>query len=218
MKLKPVAVAILLLAPALAIAADNTGKGYVYGSIGQSQHDLSELEDAYQEAFSGFNSIPGYVSGTDMEDTATSFAIGGGIQVNANLAIEMFYRNYGEATVEGGATDGLDFIYAETKVSSSAIGVSLLGLAPVSDTFTLFARLDAASLMVETEEKVESTLVAPLKTSDEDSNVRLGFGIGGQLNLDNGISFRAELQRIEAEYGEEEFDIDTVSLSLMKTF
>lgn len=218
MTLKPVAVAALLLVPVLASAADTTGKSYVYGSIGQSRQDLSELEDSYQAALSGFNAIPGFVTGTDMEDTTTSFAIGGGYQINANLAVEMFYRSYGEAAVEAGATDGADFIYAETEVSTSALGVSLLGMVPVADNFALFARLDAASLTVETRDEVISTLVAGFTAKDDDTNTRLGFGIGGQLNLDNGISFRAEAQRIEAEYGEEEFDIDTVSLSLMKSF
>lgn len=219
MKLSVLTTAIAIaLTSASAIAADNAGKPYVFGSIGLSRMDISEIEDYYEAEAANYNSFPGVTASDDSEDSDTSLAFGGGYQVNENVAFEVFYRNYGEVYGSVNATDGFDSAREKTTISAEGLGVGVIGMAPVSDSISLFFRLDLVNLKVEGENNYRDTFGDFFSGKVDDTNVKAGIGIGAQFNISNGFAVRADLQRIEAELEEEASDIDTVSLSLVKAF
>lgn len=219
MKLKLVAAAIAASVISVgASAADNSGKFYVLGSVGQSKVDIGDVEDDLKEMAGVFETIPGFRASTDSDDADTSFGIGAGYQFHKNFAVEAFYRDYGKATASYYATDDVDFASADVEVTSAGFGIGIVASYPVADSVSIFGRLDAVNMDTEGEGVFRSSFTGTELLSADDSKFKIGFGVGAQYDFGAGFGVRLDLQRVEAELEGDKYDIDTIGLTLVKAF
>lgn len=201
-------------------ADDGAGKAYVIASVGQAKVDLGDDEDAFRELDAIFSSTPGFVSMLSIDDKDTTFAFGGGYQFNPYLAVEGYYHDFGEAKADISATDGIDFFQAQAEYTAAGPGIGVIGLLPVNDALSVYARLDAVHLKVEAEQRVVSSFGINVLQSADDTKLQLGYGIGVQYGFGNGFALRADLQHIEAEVEDSDTkaDIDSLNMAVVKSF
>jgi OOP family OmpA-OmpF porin len=85
-----------------------------------------------------------------LDDTDTGFGISGGYQLNDHFAFEFGYVDLGSIgyRAEGTVTDGVDTLDAEAVLGSSADGpvLSVLGILPIGERFSVFGRVGLALL------------------------------------------------------------------------
>lgn len=225
MNIKMMAAAIALAAlPVAAVqAADNSNKAYVYLGAGATKLTQDDVDEYYDALADSLQSVPGVSGKRTSEDASVAFALGAGYQLNAYVAAELFYRNYGKSKDGVDATDGFDYLRQQDEIKASGFGVGLVGSWPVTPEISLFARVDAVNLKVEDDFSLNSSITPSYNATDEDTNLKMGFGLGAQCNLENGFALRAEYLHIK---GELEYDngssvegnIDTVAVSLIKYF
>jgi opacity protein-like surface antigen len=224
MRLKAISVAVALgLSSFAAQAADNGGKFYVLASVGMAKYDLGETEDYYNQSAADYLVMGADTSMADIDDSGVTFSVGGGFQFNQYVAAEVFYRSYGEAAAGVHAAGGGDFVNEQDSLKASGLGVGVVGGWPLTPELSIFGRLDAVSLKAEDEYSYNDSLGNPSENSSiDDTNLKIGFGLGAQYDFGSGFAVRGEYQRIEAEIDNGVYsgkaDIDSLSVSLLKAF
>ena len=103
----------------------------------------------------------------------TGFELYLGNQFNKNVAAEISYVDFGDAS---------DNIAPVWTVSASSIGVATKIIAPMSDTASLYARVGVHAWDAQLDEAGWGTLV-------KDSGTDLLFGFGGQFSLNENVTF-----------------------------
>lgn len=194
--LKKIALVVALAVPACAFAGPYMVAGGAMGSA-----DLGDLEDTY---------APGAALTTD--DSFGRALIGVGVDVSRNLAVEAVYLTEAEATVKDNAGH-------KDTLTSSGIQLSLIGKAPVSAQFSLFAKL-SANYMEVGEDYVDATLSLN-NYSVSDSKVHVGFGAGAQYQVSDSVGLRLGVERIQlrdAINGTGSSDLDQASLAVTFSF
>src|SRR5918999_616226 len=93
---------------------------YVGGALGQAQVDID------------------CTGATSCDEKDTSWKIFGGYQFNRNLAIELGYINFGEATASGPTPP---FGTTSVKFESTAFELVGVGSMPIADRFSIFGKL-----------------------------------------------------------------------------
>lgn len=199
-------------------AAGLTGRTYVVGSIGTATIDLSDAEEYYEGEADFLEYYYDVSASADVEDNDTSFSVGVGHWFSDNVAIEAFYRDYGTVSAGLNASDGVDSMVEKDEFSASGLGVGILGLAPVSDAFSLYARVDLVNLETETSYHFSDTFGNYASGKNDDTNMKFGLGVGAQYVFDGGFAIRGDFQRIEAELEEFKEDIDSFNFSLLVMF
>ena len=101
----------------------------------------------------------------------TGFGASVGYQLNTNVAFEASVRRLGS-----GKEDGV-------KLSVNALQISALGIAPLNNEFSLFARLGVSRNSLDV--SVSNVDVSIHKT-------KVFFGLGGAYQFDKALSLRAE--------------------------
>lgn len=111
-------------------------------SQGQVDDNLAAIFDTVDLDVVNFSS--------ELDDSDTGFGIGGGYQLNDNFAFEFAYVDLGSIGYRAGGTvtDGVDTLDAEAVLGSSADGpvVSVLGVLPIGERFSVFGRVGLALL------------------------------------------------------------------------
>lgn len=156
-------------------SAAETAKFYGGASIGQNTVEIDEVD------FSG---------------TATAFKIFFGARISEHFDFEGAY-------IHGGSADDT-FFGTTVEVETTAFQVAFIGNLPVSDQFTLFAKLGGVA--------GEAKASADGDSVSDDGN-GIMYGIGGKLNFD-----KAQL-RLEFETADvEDTEIQLISLGLSVPF
>ncbi|PND37342.1 hypothetical protein C1O66_07230 [Paucibacter aquatile] len=125
--------------------------------------------------------------GNGESDTKTGFGATVGYQLNTNVAFEASVRRLGSAKDSG------------VKLSVNAIQLSALGIAPINNEFSLFARLGVSRNSLDF--TVNSAEVSFHKT-------KAFFGLGAAYQIDKALSLRAEY----ANLGNNKVDVAGVPL------
>jgi OOP family OmpA-OmpF porin len=174
LKLAGAVAACLVCLPA---AAQDTG-WYLGGAVGQA---------SYREACADFDALsaPAMPFQCSSKEHAAGKAFAGW-RFHRMLAVELSYLDFGEAKAEG-AVGGAP---VNGTVATRAVGLSGLGIVPVSDTFSVFARLG----ILQTSTTTQTT--GALATRDDRSEVEMHVGIGGMLKLSRGWALRLEFERV----------------------
>jgi len=130
----------------------------------------------------------------DGKESKTGFGITAGYQFNSNAAVEIQARRLGSWDEDG------------LSVKANAVQASVLGFAPISDTFAFYIRLGYGRNSLEFS---ESGLDLSLKKST-------GFiGIGGSYQIDKNLSARLEY----SDLGKNSFELGSATASVkMKQF
>jgi OOP family OmpA-OmpF porin len=140
----------------------------------------------------------GDVDGVD--DSDTGFKVFGGYNFNQNFAVELSYFDLGEAGAS--VSDGIDT--ASFSIGISGFGASAVGTLPVSDMFSVFAKLGFASYDVDGDASVSGFGSASFSESESD----MTYGVGGALGFGQ-FGLRLEYEAINVDDG----DANMISLS-----
>ncbi|MDH2915985.1 MAG: outer membrane beta-barrel protein [Gallionella sp.] len=175
MKKSPVALAVATLLSTSALAAEGL---YAVADIGQSK-----VADVCQGTLG---------AGVSCTETGTGFRFGLGYQVNPNFAIEGGYLNVSEATkiTDSASVPGYTI---SAKAKGTALQVSGIGIYPVNDTFSVFAKAGLANVKVD----VSGGVTPPIpgaSLSDSGTNNNLAWGLGVQFDFSQKLALRAQYE------------------------
>lgn len=207
---KHLVLAALLAASAPAFAQTPGLYGGI--SVGQSEVDVGNLERDAVSAFEGAANV----TSSSVDDTATAYKAYIGYRYNANFGIEAGYANIGKATGKLGLAEGELTGTLKGEVKSHATFVDLVGFMPISDSFTVFAKVGGAYAY--TKLKVSFTDAdGEVSDSESDGEVVPKAGLGLEYNLSKTIGLRAEYEKYfdvgdKNKTGEADADIWTVGL------
>lgn len=189
------AFAALALAMPLAVSAQQPSEtgAYVGGGFGQTK-----LNDFCSDV----RSIG--VAGGSCDETDSGWKAYVGYRVNRHLAIEGSYIDWGSASVNNATFAGLP-----TRLTGEAtsFGIAALGILPVGERFSLFAK--AGFLLTEAEVEVRLG-GAPGRASDDQTE--LHFGFGATFNITRNLALRGEWERAE------DTNLDMMSIGLQYRF
>jgi OOP family OmpA-OmpF porin len=115
------------------------------------------------------------------KDDDLGFKIFGGYEFNKNLAVEVEYIDGGTQKDRG------------IKLDSSVFAVSVLGQLPLSDIFSLYARLGYGSWDLD------------VKGGPNDDDEDLQYGLGAAFNVGPNWQVRAEWEALDVSGGDNQF-------------
>jgi opacity protein-like surface antigen len=164
-------------------------RGSILGLALVSASSIAQAADAGQAYFSGYLGntdvdVDGF-SGSDM-----SFRIGGGYQLNRNIAVEGFYINYGEAEDRG---------YTIEATALQFQGVAML---PVSPAVDLYGKLGLALW--------DGEACGNGCVSNDGNDIVFGFG--GAFDVSKKVAIRAEYEL--ADFDDADFNTIMVGVDI----
>lgn len=159
-------------------------------------------------------------TGASLDDSDTGFGLGGGLQVNDHFAFEFAYVDLGSIAyrADGTVTDGTDTVGAEALLEGSADGpvVSVLGVLPIGERFSVFGRAGLALLSAKGTARIAIDGTSQRDTqSSQKSN--LVFGAGVEYALSKNFALRLGWERyldVATENVVGDADADLVSLGV----
>lgn len=164
---------------------DATGP-YIGGNVGRTRANFDNDRITNSLAGQGFR-----INSIKEDDRDTGYKIFGGYQLNRNFAIEAGYfdlgkHSYGFTTVPFGTFNG------ETRVHG--LNLDLVGIAPLSDRFSLFGRVGAAYARSKTDvSRTGNIVLNNFDSSTNKTNVKVGLGL--QYAITPALAVRGELER-----------------------
>ncbi|CEA06706.1 outer membrane protein A [Pseudomonas saudimassiliensis] len=173
-------------------AADSQINGYLFGNVGQSETDLSDLEDM----------------GLSTDEKATAYKVGAGVQLNRHIGVEFQYVDLGEVSAD---VPGL-----KAEIGAKGFGANLVGSLPF-DRFKVYGKVGYHQMESDWRVKLGGDTFAK---GDDDSNVT-SFAIGATYALTPQFELVAEFERYQ-DVGDEdstgEADVDLASIGLRYNF
>ena len=188
--LLPLLATTLLSAPSF---ADNSGFG-VFGAIGQAKHDIEIINDS-----------------------DTSFAIGGQYRFNSNFAIEVRYDDYGNLTTVSTEEN----IIGDNKISTDSLSAGVKGAIPLSDQFSIFAKIGFSSWDINTNYSYSSLDSSVSRSGSlSESGTDLYYGFGGEYSINENIVIGLDYTMLTMDIDNDspDYDIGNFSLSLGYNF
>lgn len=141
---------------------------------------------------------------TDLRDGV--FSLGMGAFLGPHAAVELRYLDAGSYSGSAGAST--------YTVKGSGLALGVLGMLPVSDAFSLYARIDTVSLRAHGE-VVTGTAIG----SGSDNSNPLGLGLGVQYQMSGDVALRGHIERLsKVQFYTEKDDIDSIGMSLVGAF
>lgn len=200
---------LLALSAALGVSsaqAADTGF-YVGGSLGQSKVSDFSGSDIDAEL-----ATLGLTSSTSTDDTDTGWKAFAGYRIMKYLAVEGAYTNFGEATATSIITaPGAGVV--NSKIEAESWTVSALGILPLGDKFSLFARLGVNLWDIDVSATGTGT-GGTASASDSDDGTDWVYGVGAAYNLTKNLSVRGEWERYDFDDG----DVDLLSAGVSWNF
>ena len=174
--------------------AGDAGFG-IFGAVGQASHDYY-----------------------DIDESDTSLAFGGEYRFNTNFAIEARYDDFGTATYN--ATD--EYSTSQVEYSSSAFSGGVKGMLPLSEQFSLFAKVGLSSWDIDGKVSATSNVLNYSGSSSESvSGTDFYYGFGGQFLINESLAIGLDYIMLTADIDLEDagnYDINNLSLSLAYHF
>lgn len=193
---------------------------YLLGFGGESS--AAGLSQAQTDAnvLAIFNSIglDAVINSSTVDDSDTGYGLAGGYQHNDHVAVEFAYVNLGslEYSAFTTVTDGVETADAELGLESSAAGpvVSVLGILPIGDRFSLFGRVGLSFMSAEGTARISVDDISSRarQTSQKSDPV---FGAGVEFSLGKHAALRLSWDRY-LDVGTEDVtgDVDTDLITL----
>lgn len=186
------------LALALAVCAVSAGafaaedKFYVGGSFGRGAHNISE--DDYGS----------------VDDSDTGYKLYGGYRFSKELAIEVNYFDFGEAS--GKFNIGAN-VYAD-KFETSAFGVGVAYSGTIGPDWSLTARLGLASVKT----KVARSLLGVKVAGASDDSIKPYVGLGVGYSITPQLSVQGSWDFTQGEVEGEKGGVNLLAIGLAYSF
>ncbi|MFO7542455.1 MAG: outer membrane beta-barrel protein [Thiobacillus sp.] len=200
---------------------------YVGLGIGQSKADVMSA-GAFESDLVTVLVDAGYGPATasaSIDDTSTGWKLFGGWQLHKNFGLELGYADLGKvkANVSGTFLDGGEgsgSYAANASSEATTWGLTALGILPLTDKFSAFAKLgfhrwDVDGNVAAT--ATDSGVVASLAETFSDSGTDLTYGLGAKYNITKDWAVRAEWERFKLK-GDIDTDVDLASISMQFAF
>lgn len=184
---------------ATSVQATDTGF-YIGGSFGQSKVSDFNGSDIDAELAS-----MGITSSTSTDDKDTGWKAFAGYRIMKYLAVEGAYTNLGEATANTIVTSPVAAT-VNTKIEAESWTLSAVGILPLNDQFSLFARLGLNAWNSD----ISSTGTA----SDSADGTDVVYGLGASYNITKNLNLRGEWER----YVFDDTDVDLLSVGVAWMF
>jgi OOP family OmpA-OmpF porin len=200
---------MLFLALSAALAATSAQAAdtgfYVGGSLGQSKINDFEGSDFDAELLATL----GLPSSTSTDDTDTGWKAFAGYRIMKYLAVEGAYTDFGEFT----ANSTLALGTVNTTIEADAWTVSALGILPLGDQFSLFARLGVNFWNADISAVGTGSGGVATESGSEDGTDMV-YGVGAAYSFNQNLSVRGEWERYDFDDG----DVDLWSAGLSWNF
>lgn len=207
--------ALTLLTVALAaFSIPSHAQWYAGGSIGQTKGSLSAGGQNDQLIGLGFDD-----ASTSFDDKDTSYRVYGGYRFHRNFAAEIAYVDLGRfelrSTVVPAGT-------LTNRIRSSGAELSVLGLLPLGDRWTVFGRVGVLAARTKASYSGDgSVFVNEGEGEQSQRSSGLVYGIGAMVDLTPRFGLRAEwneFRKLGDELTGGEFDTRVVSAGLQYRF
>ena len=159
-----------------------TSYGYIGGSVGRSDYDL------------------GGCLGFSCDDKVTGFKLFTGGRFSRYFGVELGYFNLGEADRNGG------------DVKAQGANLSLIGIAPIADSFSIFGKLGGNYGWTKT-----STTIPGVPAGKEDG-LGISYGAGLQYDISKSVGLRADWDRYRLKYVGQRENADLYSVGVVFKF
>lgn len=147
----------------------------------------------------------GFTGSVDKSDTG--WKIFGGYQFSRHFAVEAGYYDLGKVSFSGTAGGAA----ISGNFDSTAIGLSLVGILPVWDNFSLLGRVGVGY-----SEQDGSVTVAGATATASDDSTKLTYGLGLRYDFGRHVMVRGQWERFRVGGsnvgGEEDVDLYTIDL------
>lgn len=172
--MKKILIASLLAASSLGASAEGA-----YIGFGGGQGEV---------AFSPINVSPATLSEENTDQAYKAFL---GVAISDNLAVEVGYQSMG-TYYQNAAFAGSN---AKIEYKGSAILLDLVGKIPLTDNFSIFAKLGAARTTLEVTQTADGIFSGLASAPVEQKETNFRFGAGAQYHLSKGVAIRIEYER-----------------------
>ena len=174
--MKKIALAMGLLAVSVVTQAETDRGVTVEGLIGVADQETT-------------------INAFSVDDSDTSLGLRLGFQINKYIAIEIAYRDYGEA--EDSFIDSFGDNINDT-VESDSIDFGVKGMLPLGDKFSLIGRVGMARWDYELSETDSAFPGEVFKVDDDGTDIY--YGVGAQFNVTEQFFVTAEYTVLEMDF------------------
>lgn len=169
-----------------AVIAQEAPGFYIGGNVGATRADFNNDAITRSLAGQGFT-----VRSTAEDNSGTGYKLFGGYQLTPNFAVEGGYFDLGRYSYSATTTPAGTF---SSNNRVRGLNLDLVGMAPLSDRFSVFGRVGAA--YAQNRANFASTGFVPVNTSNPRRNdTHLKIGVGLQYAITEALAVRAELER-----------------------
>lgn len=188
------------------------GDMYVVGSVGQAQFDINQSD--YNHVLER-NGVSVHSSSVDKNDTAYKLQFG--YQFNPNFAVEGGYVDLGKGKYSARAGSGT----ANADMKASGVNIAAVGILPLTDSFSVFAKVGAIAAKVETTVNTRGA-GGSFSGTNSSTKVRGNWGIGASYNLTKQLGVRLEAEQF-SQLGDDsttakKFDVNMYSAGIQYKF
>lgn len=179
---------------------------YIGGSFGKSTVSDFSSSDLNTELAS-----LGITATSTVDDEDSGWKVFAGYRIMKYLAVEGAYANLGEVSADIISTAPVAGT-ANVQLENKAITLSALGILPLNDKFSLFARLGLN--VWDTEVSASGTGLGGTNYSDSEDGTGVVYGLGAAFHLTPNLNLRAEWERYDFDGN----DLDFMSVGLGWSF
>lgn len=213
--------AILMLGSGVSSFAHAAEPGWYFvgfgGETSASGLSVNQAEDRLDSLFDAVGADV-LATTTTIEDSDTGFGLAGGWQLNDNFAFEIAYVDLGSFGSRHTATvaDDVEQVEADVEFQSSADGVavSVLGILPIGERFSVYARAGLSFLSADGTARItiDGDTQRPSQSSQKTDPV---FGIGAEYSFSKHFGVRLGWDRyVDVGTDDVTGDIDADMISL----
>lgn len=201
-------------------------QGYAFLETGSSSADLSA--DGFRQAVDIWMQAPDATGGSiHREDDDRVLRVGGGLDINPHLGVELLYESLGSYGV-GMRLDGVNpdgkaaFLKAGERVELKGLGTRLVGRYPFTERMSVEGMAGVSYLDRSGSNSVErqnfGTGVDAGEATDDSNDWSVSFGIGARFDISGRVAVNARYTRyLDAVEGPNisASDLDALSVGLV---
>lgn len=171
------------------LAASGTAMADDWYLVGEVTHAKSKLDTGTTDSALAAAGATGLATST-VKDHSNQWRLQLGYKVNPNFAVEAGYIDFGKAEYRSDYAQGS----ASGTVKAGGVDIAALGIAPITDDFSVFGKVGIVAAHVKTSLAATGLATPP---GDSTSNVVAPLlGLGVSYKLSDNVDLRAEYDHV----------------------